>query len=220
MSKTYFISDYHIGHTNVMRFDERPFKDLKDMEQKLIEKWNNKVQNDDTVYFLGDMFWCDDIKARAILKTLKGNKILIPGNHMKGVKNQENRKLFQGIYDYKELNIDDKFVIISHYPIFSWKNMRYNSIHLYGHLHNTKEQKLFEQNIKMMRGYDLPYRAYNVGCMMPYMNYEPQDLDTITKEGEKYYKQLFAAESLQKCFPQSLNKPFNFDGQSSFKYEK
>lgn len=197
MGNTFFTSDWHIGHGNVMTFDERPFENLKDMEEQLIQKWNNKVTDKDTVYCLGDMFWCDDIKAKAIIKSLKGDKILIPGNHTKGIKNQENRKLFKEIVDYKEINLDKTLIIMSHYPIFSWKGMRYGSIHLYGHLHNTQEQRLYEQHIKMMRSYDIQFDAYNVGCMMPYMNYEPQDLDTIIDGAEEYYKTALSSSPIE-----------------------
>ena len=197
MGKSYFISDYHIGHANVMRFDERPFDNLDDMEKKLIEKWNNKVTNEDTVYCLGDMFWCDDKKAHEILKALKGKKILIPGNHTKGIKDAKNRKMFEHISDYIEEHIDGKQIIMSHYPIFSWKGMRYGSIHLYGHLHNTEEQRMYEQHIKNLRSQNINCDAYNVGCSMPYMNYEPQDLDTILEKAEKYYKNIFHSSPIE-----------------------
>ena len=45
----YYISDLHIGHENILRFDNRPFADVNEMNNKLIENWNARVRSDDTV---------------------------------------------------------------------------------------------------------------------------------------------------------------------------
>ena len=46
----YYISDLHIGHENILRFDNRPFADVNEMNNKLIENWNGRVCSDDTVF--------------------------------------------------------------------------------------------------------------------------------------------------------------------------
>lgn len=56
----YYISDLHIGHKNIIRFDQRPFFDLEDMKQTIIKNWNSVVTFGDDVYVLGDMFWNND----------------------------------------------------------------------------------------------------------------------------------------------------------------
>ena len=53
----YYIADMHFGHTNVLRFDNRPFSDTAQMDDTLIQNWNERVATDDTVYVLGDAFW-------------------------------------------------------------------------------------------------------------------------------------------------------------------
>lgn len=53
----YYISDLHIGHKNILSFDNRPFFDLEDMKQTIIRNWNSVVSAHDDVYVLGDMFW-------------------------------------------------------------------------------------------------------------------------------------------------------------------
>ena len=55
MNKIFYISDLHFGHDNIIKYDNRPFKNTKEMEEKIIENWNNTVDNDDTVYILGDV---------------------------------------------------------------------------------------------------------------------------------------------------------------------
>lgn len=51
----YFISDLHIGHTNVLSFDNRPFKSIEEHDEALIKNWNSVVGMDDDVYLLGDI---------------------------------------------------------------------------------------------------------------------------------------------------------------------
>ena len=48
----FYISDLHIGHENILRFDNRPFADVSEMNNKLIENWNARVHSNDTVYIL------------------------------------------------------------------------------------------------------------------------------------------------------------------------
>ena len=52
-----YISDLHFGHANIIKIDKRPFSDVEEMNQKMIENWNNKVKSDDWVYILGDFCW-------------------------------------------------------------------------------------------------------------------------------------------------------------------
>ena len=51
----YFTSDWHVGHDNVLKFDNRPFKDVDHMHRVLINNYNSTVKPDDVCYFLGDM---------------------------------------------------------------------------------------------------------------------------------------------------------------------
>ena len=51
----FFISDLHVGHANVIKFDGRPFKNTDEMHIELIKRWNSVVESDSIVYFLGDL---------------------------------------------------------------------------------------------------------------------------------------------------------------------
>lgn len=77
----YFISDTHFYHSNIIKYSNRPFKDVNEMNETIINSWNSVVKNDDTVYHLGDFCLSSDDEIKSIFNMLNGNKILIRGNH-------------------------------------------------------------------------------------------------------------------------------------------
>ena len=77
----YYIADLHFGHKNVLRFDGRPFSNPEEMEKVLIENWNSRVTEEDTVYVIGDAFWKNEENSIRIMRLLHGEKCLICGNH-------------------------------------------------------------------------------------------------------------------------------------------
>lgn len=191
----YYISDMHFFHKNVTKegnnFDNRPFNSLTEMHQYMKEKWNSKITNGDTVYILGDIAMRGtNEELIALVAQLKGRKVLIKGNH-DDVSDMRYKNIFEEIYDYKEItdyvDQDAYKLVLSHYPILMWNGQHRGTIHLYGHTHNTYENEFYQEclrklNMEMLmrseKCYDIA-RAYNVGCMMPYMNYEPRTLKEI-----------------------------------------
>lgn len=76
-----YIADWHYAHANILAFDNRPFKTVEEMNKELVKRWNAAVDPGDTVYVLGDMFWCKAQEALPVLQSLNGQKFLIKGNH-------------------------------------------------------------------------------------------------------------------------------------------
>ena len=77
-----YIADLHLGHNNIIRHCNRPFKDVNEMDAVLIRNWNNTVRNDDDIYILGDVCYTKgDISTIDYLKRLNGRKYIIIGNH-------------------------------------------------------------------------------------------------------------------------------------------
>ena len=181
MSKIFYISDLHFGHFNIIRYDNRPFRTVEEMDNVLIKNWNKVVSNDDTVYILGDISWHDESKTVEIFKQLNGVKVLIKGNHDNIKRDSELAKCFASIRDYAELYLDKKRkVIVSHYPIPFWNGQFRGAVHLYGHVHNSHQWNIFENWMNELRQLqDIPMRAYNVGCMMQWMGYIPRTLEEI-----------------------------------------
>ncbi len=77
----FYISDLHIGHENVIKFDNRPFANADEMNDTIFSNWNSRVTRDDTVYILGDFIWHKESKWYDIVSGLTGNKVLVRGNH-------------------------------------------------------------------------------------------------------------------------------------------
>ena len=79
---TWFTSDTHFGHTNIIRYSNRPFKDVNHMNEEIIRKWNSVVSPEDTVYHLGDVALGKIDDSLACVGRLNGTKILVDdGNH-------------------------------------------------------------------------------------------------------------------------------------------
>lgn len=178
----YFISDLHLGHIRCLAFDNRPFKSIEEHDHCLIENWNSAVGIDDDVYLLGDISWYNSTKTIEIFKNLNGNVHLIKGNHdNKILKNRDLQAIFSEIVDYKELTLDnDKGIILCHYPIPCFKNHYYGWYHLYGHVHSSFEWNMMENcKMNMQALYDKQCQMFNVGAMMPYINYKPRTLEEI-----------------------------------------
>ena len=171
-----YISDLHIGHGNVLKFDQRPFFTLDEMHETIIKNWNSVVNKNDDVYILGDFAWKNDVGLE-VLKHLKGNKFLILGNHDR--LNADMEKQFVWVKEMETIKDGENHVVLCHYPLAHWRNADYGYIHLYGHIHAGRDSRPFEYYKTEMRKRDMPYRCYNVGCMMPYMNYTPRTLDEI-----------------------------------------
>ena len=115
----YVTSDLHFGHKNIIKYENRPFNNIEEMDKATINLWNETINNEDLIYILGDFSWYKGEKTNEILKTLKGNKILIIGNHDENfLKDKKfNKNLFQEICYYKELKINKTKIILFHYPI-------------------------------------------------------------------------------------------------------
>lgn len=179
MSKKFYISDTHWGHVNCLKFDNRPWFNIEEADNALINNWNSVVTNDDVVYVLGDMFWYKPAEAIKILDQLNGQKVLVKGNHDRCHDSQFASK-FVKIVDYLEVDDNGRNVVLCHYPIPCFKNHFYGWYHLYGHVHTSFEANMMEHCAEEMTAlYDKKCQMCNVGCMMPYMNYTPKTLDEI-----------------------------------------
>jgi len=199
----YFISDLHFfcksqTQEGSVNYDGRPFATVEEMHDYMLRRWNEKVTNGDTVYILGDVALRGRNDALiGLVAQLKGKKVLVRGNH-DDLSDYRYKQLFHEICDYKELseNFDGQAykLILSHYPILMWDGQHRGKILLYGHTHTSVEDAFFQdcirrmnesEELNMRREGEKEIRAFNVGCMHPYMDYEPRTLKEILSAHEK-----------------------------------
>ena len=121
---TWFYSDPHFGHENIIEYCDRPFKNKDEMKEEMIQSYNNLVSPGDLVIFTGDVFFHhgkDEMKET--LDRMHGRKILVRGNHDHKPRTMMNAGFHISV-ESMELVIANERVLISHYP-FAMPRYRY-----------------------------------------------------------------------------------------------
>lgn len=167
--KLFFISDAHFCHRNVIRFDHRPFTSVEEMNETIIANWNNTVDKDDLVYYLGDFGFAGITKLKSIAHRLNGVIHCIMGNH-DSYKDMVKLDRFATIEHYQTIRIADEaadrgaqMICLSHYPIHLWDRAHFGSWNLFGHCHHSLDD---DQHIKT-------YKMLDVGVNGAGYNYSP-----------------------------------------------
>jgi len=147
MNKIWFTSDTHFGHTNILKFGKgRPFSNIEEMDETIIQHWNETVSEGDRVYHLGDFSFSKPERTLDIAKMLKGQKFLVEGNHDKSDRRFSSvlLKEFVWVKPYFKLKVEDKDheagrqnIVLFHYAIESWDTRHYGTWHLHGHSHGN-----------------------------------------------------------------------------------
>ena len=133
---TFFSSDQHFGHFNIIRLSHRPFASLDEMNEVMIAKWNVKVMADDTIYILGDLFFRSAM-VEPILKRLNGRKHLVLGNHDHSWTGRVRLgDYFESVQTMKEIDVCGAPATLCHYPMLSYPQARRGYM-IYGHIHNN-----------------------------------------------------------------------------------
>jgi calcineurin-like phosphoesterase family protein len=161
----FFTSDTHYSHKNICRATTewkdaddktRDFKSLNHMNDTIVNNINRMVGEDDILFHLGDWSFggfekIQEFRDRIVCKNIH----LILGNHDEHIERNKDdiRCLFTSVNHYINLDIRrpsikgkgqiDKYrFICMHFPIASWDEMNNNVIHLHGHVHLPKHQRI------------------------------------------------------------------------------
>lgn len=132
----YFTSDLHLGHSGIIRMQERPFASVEEMNRILLQNYNARVSKSDTVYILGDICHKMQVEeADKLIARMNGKKILLRGNHDK----EYDLALFSEICDFKTASLNGHYFALMHYPMLSWPKKNSGGIQLHGHIHARME---------------------------------------------------------------------------------
>lgn len=137
---TFFTSDTHFGHAKIIEYCNRPFKSVEEMNEKLIENWNNTVSDGDVIFHLGDIALGGSSVWNSILPRLNGCIYLIKGNHdMKNLRNNYTG-FFKEIHSQMQIHIEKRSIYLNHFPFLcysgSYRNSQDAVYQLFGHVHS------------------------------------------------------------------------------------
>lgn len=152
----FFTADTHFYHEKLLlsqHFSPRPYDNLADEHAGLIKVWNQRVDENDTVYHLGDIAMMNHVRPEKhahelvadILNQLQGHIVFIKGNH-------DSRSLFKYLtahnpvladgrakFDFEDVGrivkANHHQFFLTHYPLILGQTQ--NSINLHGHIHHT-----------------------------------------------------------------------------------
>lgn len=153
--KTFFTSDTHFGHNNIIKYTQRPFANSREMDEAMIARWNEAVDERDTIYHLGDFSLSDAKFVEHIFPRLNG-RIKVLGNHW----HHDKRWIPQGfgktrfvsaseipveilppivVLSFKHIRNKGRpqVIVLCHYAMAKWDRGHHGSWHLYGHSHGA-----------------------------------------------------------------------------------
>jgi calcineurin-like phosphoesterase family protein len=139
----FFTSDTHFGHANIIKYANRPFNNIEEHDQALVDNWNAVVpEKGAQVFHLGDFLF--KASLRHLMDQLNGQIHLIQGNHDKRLFKGGGRDLFASLSPYKEVKVQPpdedaqpQMIVLCHYAFEVWNKSHYGSWHLHGHSHGT-----------------------------------------------------------------------------------
>lgn len=175
----YYIADTHFGHANIIRFCNRPFATVEEMNQFMINNWNRRVNPDDYVYIVGDFAYRSSVSVPQIVKSLNGHKHLITGNHDHSwLENENVKNLFESVSHMEIINDSGRRVVLCHYPLMTWSGEKKGAYMVFGHIHNHTS--------------DLPFWSFianndhllNAGADIN--NFTPVTLNELIKNNEAF----------------------------------
>jgi calcineurin-like phosphoesterase family protein len=136
MADIWFTSDFHFGHFNIIRYCNRPFTTTDEMDACIVDRMNQCVKPNDTLYFLGDFCMGSIEKVAAYRKRLNCKKIhFIEGNHDKVTRKLQ--KVFVSWSSMSEIHVGKQGIILCHYAMRVWLHHGRGTWQLYGHSHSN-----------------------------------------------------------------------------------
>lgn len=172
--RLFFTSDTHFGHRNIIKYCQRPFSCIEEMDDALIANWNRVVGKDDIIFHLGDFAMGGSAEWSRLLQKLNGKIYLILGNHdLKTIGAGFSR--LEGVAMQMLINVKGQIIYLNHYPFLCYGGAYRNTWQLYGHVHTCHANRgLDVPRLKML----MPMQ-YDVG--VDNNNYRPVSFEQVKK---------------------------------------
>lgn len=154
MPNIWITSDTHFGHDRDFIWKPRGFNSVDEMNNEIIKRWNEKVQQEDIVYHLGDVMLNDNDYGLSCLKQLKGKIHIIRGNHCTDARIALYKECLNvvEVCDAKYLKVGKQSFFLSHYPCLTSnfdmnKPLNRRIINLCGHTHCKNKYKDMDKGL-------------------------------------------------------------------------
>jgi calcineurin-like phosphoesterase family protein len=136
MINVWFTSDFHLGHRNIIRYCNRSFDSIQEMDATLLANLNSKVGENDVLYFLGDFCLGGTDQAKLYRDRIVCRNIhIIEGNHDSAVR--ELKGAFYSWNQMTEIRVGGQRIVLCHYAMRVWHHSSRGVWHLYGHSHGN-----------------------------------------------------------------------------------
>lgn len=173
----WFTSDEHYGHKNIIRYSERPFHTIEEMDETLIENHNSVVQKNDMTIHAGDFTLWKNIKGiyERYINKLNGKHIFLVGSHDYWLRGNGNDQIWQ-----RNISIHNKkyFFVVCHYNMRTWHKSHYNSFQLFGHSHGRLEPTGKQHDIGVDNNNYYPVSAEQIFNIMQGRDDNPNNIET------------------------------------------
>ncbi len=174
----FITSDSHFGHSNVIKFDQRPFANADEMDLALIENWNATVKDKHKhVMHLGDFSFRSTKSIEWYTSRLYGQIHLILGNHDDQSKNcaAKAKHCFASVRDYAYVKKDHQKIVLFHYACRTWRAANRGSWLLFGHSHGRLKPYGKSMDVGCMTNWFKPYSFEEIRAFMASREIEVED---------------------------------------------
>jgi len=184
----FYTADQHYCHNNIIKYTNRPFSSVGEMNNVLIKKYNARVSSRDVCYHLGDFAMASFPRWKEICSALNGYKILIKGSHDKNAKKMKEVG-FNEVHNQLEVDLGEHGIwLLNHEPVKTPKKL------LCAHIHEKWRR--------------LGKFVINVGVDV--WNYEPVTIEELLQAPEDswYYKCINCGQTIRRL----ENNEFHYKG--------
>lgn len=183
MSHKWYTADFHLYHDNILKYCARPFENVFQMHETIVENNNRVVAPNDELFIIGDLSFYAGNKIIELLARMHGRKTLLIGNH--------DAKAIKKLVDVPEAGVEEvtlmkiindnkRVVTLCHYYAGAWKAKgRGRGWMLHGHSHGTLK------HIPRVRRFDVGVDAFDFTPIK--LDYLESILDLTQDYKEPYY---------------------------------
>lgn len=165
---TFLIGNCQFGRASVIKSNGRPFGNIIDMNEEMIDNWNKVVTNEDTVIHLGNFAW-DPTTAIEVLEVLNGKNIwLVPAEHDDAILDLAAKQMLpKGVRVINRISEQSNLnATFSYWPMMEWPGKTKGNYLFYGYYGKK---------------YKPDHKKKLINMAVEFWNYAPQDIQSLIR---------------------------------------